>query len=47
MEPDDGIDLKSRIATTQSFSIKPPGKWPSQTISPRIARSAAGERSLW
>jgi hypothetical protein len=47
MEPDDGIDLKSRITTTHSFSIKPPGKWPPQTISPRIAKGAAEERPLW
>jgi hypothetical protein len=47
MEPDDGIDLKSRIATNHSFSIKPPGKWPPQTISARIAKSTAEERSLW
>ncbi|MBV8789949.1 MAG: hypothetical protein JOZ00_25115 [Mycobacterium sp.] len=47
MEPDDGIDLNSRITTTHSFSIKPPGKWPPQTISPRIAKDATQERSLW
>lgn len=32
MEPDDGIYLKSRITTSHSFSIKPPGKWPPLTI---------------
>jgi hypothetical protein len=47
MEPDDGIDLKSRTTTTHSFSIEPPGKWPSQTISPRIAKGTAEERPLW